>query len=121
MKRILVVDDNLDVLQVIKTILELKEYEVQTLLNGDKIIEKIKKIQPDLILLDVYLAGHNGIDIYVDIKANPHFNHIPVVMMSAHSNLAAMLQNCKVDAFIQKPFELSNLLLVIEAQLAKVA
>ncbi len=119
MKKILIVDDNLDVLDIIKTMLEMKGYKVYILSDGSKVIESIKKNSPNLILLDVYLAGYNGIDICVDIKSRPQFKNIPLVMMSAHSNLEVMMQNCKAEAFIAKPYDSDHLLAVIEAQLTK--
>ena len=119
MKRILVVDDNLDVLEVMRALLEMKGYEVYILPDGGKVIESIKKLSPNLILLDVYLAGYNGIDICVDIKSKPHLKDIPLVMMSAHSNLDVMMQNCKADSFVAKPYDSNHLLAVIEAQLTK--
>jgi DNA-binding response OmpR family regulator len=119
MKKILVVDDNLSMLQAIKLSLELQSYQVHTLNNGGKVLDTIKKISPDIILLDVYLAGYNGIDICVEIKSKPHLKDIPVIMISAHSNLNVMMQNCKAEAFVAKPFDLPHLLTVIEGQLTK--
>lgn len=63
MKKILVVDDNLDVLEVIRTLLDIRGYKVFTLPDGGRVIEIAKKFSPDLILLDVYLSGYNGIDL----------------------------------------------------------
>ncbi|HUS00866.1 MAG TPA: response regulator [Chitinophagaceae bacterium] len=119
MKRILVVDDNVDALAIIKTMLETRGYEVYILTDAAKVMESIKKFSPNLILLDVYLAGYNGIDICIDIKAKPNLKDIPLVLMSAHSNLDVMLQNCKADAFVAKPYDPNHLLAVIKAQLTK--
>lgn len=114
-------DDNLEVLNAIKTLLEMKGYEVYPVSDGKKVIERAKKLSPDLILLDVYLSGVNGIDICAEIKSNPNLTTIPIVMMSAHANLEVMMQDCKADAFTAKPYDLNHFLAVIERQLIKVA
>ena len=119
MRKILAVDDDNDILDVIKIILEDEGYEVATLTNGKNIIDSITNIRPDLILLDVMLSGMDGREICKTIKANSHFNFIPIIMISASHNL----QNYKAlpgppNGFIPKPFDIDNLVTVVNGHFA---
>jgi DNA-binding response OmpR family regulator len=116
-KRVLVVDDENDILDVIRIILEDEGYDVTTLNNGRNIIEEISDNTPDLILLDVMLCGMDGREICRDIKADPRFESIPIIMISASHNLHGFLgQEGYLDGFIAKPFDIDNLVEVVNSR-----
>ncbi|GAB2692983.1 hypothetical protein GCM10027037_15520 [Mucilaginibacter koreensis] len=122
MSRILAVDDDKDILEVIQFILEDSGYEVDTLSDGRMLLDKIKANAPDLILLDIMLGNVDGRDLCKNVKATVETNGIPVIMISASHNLSDVLrQDCAPDDFIAKPFDINVLLKKIQTQLKPAA
>ena len=118
MKRILAVDDNQDILDVLRFILEDSGYEVDTLTDGHGLFQQIKKSHPDLILLDIMLGDMDGRTLCKDVKQTAETHNIPVILVSASHNIAdSMKQNGAPDDFIAKPFDMHVLLNSIERQL----
>ncbi len=109
MKRILVVDDDKDILNILKLILQMNGFEVMVTPNGEEALPKSLSYSPQLVLLDVFLSGSDGRDICNILKQNPLTKNIPVVIFSAHSNLQDVLKVCKADDFISKPFDINEL------------
>jgi CheY-like chemotaxis protein len=118
-KKILAVDDDEDIVEVIRIILEDEGYEVSTLTSGKHVMDVISSVRPDLILLDVMLAGMDGREICRNIKAHQIFKYIPVVMISASHNLQALLKSPgSPNDFLAKPFDINNLISKVKMQLA---
>ena len=120
MKRILVVDDNTGVLEVLGIAFEARGFEVYKLTDGKKVPDTVKDFSPDVILLDVFLEDTNGITICNQLKSQSETKHIPVVMFSAHTNAERVLNLCSANAFVEKPFDINRLTAVIESQLIRV-
>ena len=116
MKKILVVDDDPAILEVIKIILEDNNYEVETSENGN-FVENFNGINPDLILLDVLLSGEDGRDIARALKSQKNTREIPIVMISAHPNAYEGSLKSGADDFISKPFDIDHLLEVVDKNL----
>jgi DNA-binding response OmpR family regulator len=114
MKRILVVDDDIDILEVLQIAFEAKGYEVFTLSDGKKVSKNIEKFSPDVILLDVFLEDTNGVTICNQLKSHPETKHIRVILFSAHSKAEGIVQSCAADGFIGKPFNLNHLMELVE-------
>ena len=117
MSKILVVDDDIDILSVMEILLSMKGFDVEVASRGENTFPKIETFQPDLILLDVLISGHDGRAICQQLKANPATNHIPVIMFSAHPGAAATIADYGADDFIAKPFDVNNLMKKINTQL----
>lgn len=116
-KKVLVVDDDNDILDVIRIILEDEGYEVSTLDNGREVPEELANNMPDLILLDVMLCGMDGRDICKSLKSHSLYKLIPIIMISASHNLQGLLdEEGAADGFISKPFDIDNLIAVVDAQ-----
>lgn len=111
-KKILVVDDDEAIVEVIQLILEDQGYAVVTSDNGD-IFDLLEKERPDLILLDVLLSGHDGREIARLLKKDVTKKHIPILMISAHPTAAATASDSGADAFLSKPFEIKDLLSLV--------
>ena len=110
-KLILVVDDDESILEVVQIVLESEGYEVQTATNSAFLQQLASQpVLPDLILLDVLLSGEDGRDISQQLKADPQLQHIPVIMLSAHSEASKMADIGGADAFLEKPFDVDVLL-----------
>jgi DNA-binding response OmpR family regulator len=109
MNRVLIVDDNTDILWVVEIILKRYGFNVMTTLKGEEVLAKTKMFSPQLILLDVFLSGIDGIDVCNTLKATPETKDIPVIMISAHTNFKDIKKFCKADDFIAKPFDANEL------------
>jgi DNA-binding response OmpR family regulator len=110
MKRILVVDDNVDILHLVALILKNNGFEVLASPKGDDVLANTENFLPQVILLDVFLSGHDGRAICRELKGNPRTKDIPVIMFSAHTRREDIISECKADDFIAKPFEVNELL-----------
>jgi DNA-binding response OmpR family regulator len=108
-KTVLVVDDDEGILEVVKIVLEQCGYTVVPLNNGKTVIQTIGQIHPDLILLDIWLAGVRGEDILRDIREQKSMTHIPVVIMSAQGDTSQITQRIGADGYIDKPFDIDQL------------
>lgn len=120
MRRILAVDDNEDILDIMKLILEDYGYEVETLADGNGIFDAIKQTHPDLILLDVMLGNADGRELCKEIKARTEMQDIPVILVSASHQVAERfaLNSGAPDDFLAKPFDINDLLAKVEHNLA---
>lgn len=117
-KKILVLDDDNDILEILSYFLVESGYEIKTLNCGDTVFDDIKSFQPDLILMDVMLAGLDGRTICKDIKDNHLTSFLPVILISGTHDLAKSLQLPGApNDFVAKPFDLDYLLAKIEKQL----
>ena len=112
-------DDDHDIVDIIKIILEDEGYEVNTLTNGRDVLKSIENDRPDLILLDVMLGGIDGRDICKAIKSDVLLSSIPIVMISASHNLHNLLtEKGSPNDFLAKPFDIDNLIKKVNAQFA---
>jgi CheY-like chemotaxis protein len=108
-KNILIVDDQSDILDVLREALEMEGYSVTALSYTEDIIHSVSEFHPDLVMLDFLLAGINGGEHCHFLKTNPLTSHIPVVMMSGYPRVLESLGNYGADAFIAKPFDLEQI------------
>ena len=120
MAKILVVDDDTDILSVMEMLLTMKGFQVEVVSKGDTILTKVYSFKPDLILLDVLLSGHDGRTICRDLKSTKETQHIPVIMFSAHPGAAASIAEYGANDFISKPFDVNNLIQKIKTQIQAV-
>lgn len=105
MRKVLVVDDDHDILTVVEIVLNMHNFKVQVLSKPDEINNTIKSFFPDLILLDVALGSVDGRDICKELKQSNETKHIPVLLFSAHYDLINDIHECFADGLITKPFE----------------
>jgi DNA-binding response OmpR family regulator len=110
MKKILVIDDELEIRRVVEIILKQNNYLVEAISKWEYLSYSVQYFKPDLILLDVSLGGADGRDICHKLKTSKKTERIPVILFSAHHNLVENLNGCKPDAVITKPFDTSHLL-----------
>ncbi|TWR29359.1 response regulator [Mucilaginibacter pallidiroseus] len=118
MRRILAVDDDHDILEILQFILEDSGYQVDTLSDGRHLMQKINEIHPDLILLDIMLGSLDGRELCKALKKDESTNNIPVIMISASHSVAKTLnQSGAPNDFIAKPFDINNLLNKVKTHL----
>lgn len=118
-RKILIVDDDQDILEVMGIIMESEGYEVDLMSSGMEIFDHISTFHPDLIILDVMLGGMDGRQICKCIKSTEDTLHIPIIMMSASHNIADSVEEiCKPDEFVAKPFDVLDLIHTVELKLS---
>jgi DNA-binding response OmpR family regulator len=123
MRRILAVDDDQDILEVLQYILEESGYEVATLSDGYNLISKVRDFHPDLVLLDIMLGGLDGRELCKHLKASKETNYVPVILISASHDVSKRSLNHDggPDDFIAKPFDIDVLLNSVKRQLNQAA
>ncbi len=117
MKKILIVDDDKDILTVVELLLNAHNYTVETVFDPANILEKVKTFHPHVILMDVNMGQHDGREICKLLKADTIINHIPVILFSAMLNLQETHRECEATDFIAKPFNALDLIKMIEKHL----
>ena len=108
-RKILVADDDQAILDVFTLILEDAGYEVQTTVNGQT-EQMAREFLPNLILLDIWMAGMDGRNICKSLKHHKLTKHIPIIMISANKDTQALAKEAGADDFISKPFEMNEFL-----------
>lgn len=123
-KTIMVVDDNADILTVVRSILEKRGYEVQCAADGMEVFARLEEKKPDLIILDVILPQMDGFEVLKRLKEDPETSDIPVIVLTARGQYRDVLQAYELgtDYYISKPFTGSQLLngvrLMLESEAA---
>lgn len=104
---ILIVDDNLTNLKLVKVLLESSGYKVRTAVNADGVVQTLKEFKPDLILMDIQLPGMDGLTLTRQLKADPKTAAIPVVALTAYAMKGdddkALASGC--SGYITKPVD----------------
>ena len=117
MSKLLIVDDSVALLEVMKNILERNQYTVKTLNSATDIYREISEFQPDLVILDIYLGGKDGREICREIKKNAGTNQVCILVFSASPKTLEDYKSYSADDFIEKPFDLTYLVDKIKAVL----
>jgi DNA-binding response OmpR family regulator len=112
-KKILIAEDDPDILFILDMILNDAGYKVETLSEGSSIVGN-RKEWPDLFILDKEMPMIDGLAICKYLKLHKETRDIPIIMISAYHKLKKKAREAGVDDFIEKPFELKNLLRTIE-------
>jgi DNA-binding response OmpR family regulator len=108
-KRILIIDDDTDVLEIMEAALDYEGFKVVTSPVADNYQDLIRRNQIDLIIIDYLLNGINGGEICHQIKTCPEFGHLPVIIYSASPRVLQSLGYYGCDSFIPKPFDLADI------------
>jgi len=119
--RILVVDDDPDIVEMISDILDMEGLSIIPAYSGTEALEKAKAENPDLILLDVMMPDIDGFEVCDKLKDDEKTAHIPIVMVTAKKDSASYLDAITVaaDGYISKPFEISELVKEVKKWLQK--
>jgi len=104
-KKILIADDEPDILEIIQYNLRAEGYDVVTAKNGNEAIEQAKKYQPDLIILDIMMPGKNGIEVCNILRLQPAYNDTLIIFLSALSDEGTEVKGLETgaDDYITKP------------------
>ncbi|OPY70237.1 MAG: Transcriptional regulatory protein WalR [Syntrophorhabdaceae bacterium PtaU1.Bin034] len=119
--KILVVDDEDDVLGLVSASLERAGYAVVAVRTGEDALEALKKEKPDLVVLDLMLPGIQGLDVCRQIRHNPEYSNIPIVILSAKSSEVDRVLGFEMgaDDYITKPFSVRELVHRVRVSLGR--
>lgn len=116
MKKILIIDDDIAILDALKIILDDAGYEVVTCNDGRKAMEEIQSLTPDLLLLDIWMSGKDGLEIAKEVKQHEKTKGTPIIMISALTDGQKVTKKLGLD-FLMKPFTIKDILTKIHTYL----
>ncbi len=116
--KILIIDDNEDILAMIKIMLEMSSYSVSVKMSIPDPEDYIGELLPDLIVMDMLLSGADGREICKTLKNNPELAHIPILMISAHPTAKQECLQAGADFYLGKPFSMQDFLQAVEKLLS---
>lgn len=115
-KRILVVDDETEQVDLVKKRVEVEGYDVVAAYDGEEALNRVREKRPDLIILDIMLPGMNGHEICASLQADNQFRDIPIIMLTAQGRAEDIKRGMDGGAvsYMQKPFKMEVLLGIIK-------
>jgi CheY-like chemotaxis protein len=117
-KKIIIFDDDEDILSVCTYVLEEQGWEVHVFTDCNQIIDKVSAVMPDVILMDNWIPDTGGIIATQTLKSNDTLKNIPVVYFSANSDIQLLAKQAGAEAYIAKPFDLEDMERIIDGVLA---
>lgn len=110
--RLVVADDQEDLLAMMKDLLTLQGYDVRTALNGEEALSLVRADPPDIVILDLWMPIKDGFTVCKELKEDPAFFHLPVILLSAANETENKIQGMELgaDDFVTKPVDLAELL-----------
>ncbi len=112
MKKILIADDKLEVVELLRATMEGEDYQIISASDGKEALEKIGKEKPDLVLLDIVMPKMDGFEVLSEVKRDPKTKEIPVIMLTAKGQKGDEEKGRRLGAegYVIKPFSPSHLL-----------
>jgi len=107
-KLIFILEDNEDLRELYELILEEEDYEIQAFATVAEFRQHSTEV-PDLYLMDVMLPDGDGIQLCKELNEHPSTAHVPIIMVSAHSDIADVKEECPRADFVAKPFDIAHL------------
>lgn len=112
---VLVADDDQDILDAVGMLLEDEGFRVITIDQCQEVFEQVKENHPDVVMLDIWMSGCSGKEMCARIKQDVTIRDTPVILFSANRDIVSMAEEAGADDYLEKPFEMDDLL----AKLAK--
>ncbi|HEY8446166.1 MAG TPA: response regulator [Thermomicrobiales bacterium] len=113
-RRILVVDDDAAIRELLCDLLDSEGYEVAEATNGAEAVEAVRANPPAAVLMDLMMPICSGAEATAILKGDPRTAHVPILAMSAGRNLASIAGDIPVDGFVAKPFDLTALIATLD-------
>lgn len=117
-QKILLLDDNKDLLQIVQIILKGQGYDTVLASRIEEAVQKIRIHKPALILMDVFISDQDGRDFCNQLKHDDETSNIRVIMMSGYDNSLGLMSQVGADDFMQKPFDYTDLLNRVQKQMS---
>ena len=116
--KIMVVDDDVDMVGATKMVLEMEGYQVVVAYDGEEALRKVEAEMPHLILLDKMMPGKTGVEVCKILKSNTKTKHIPVLIFTASgTDIKDLVAQAKADGYFLKPFAPEDLLAEVKKRL----
>jgi DNA-binding response OmpR family regulator len=115
-KRVLIVDDEPNIVTALEFLLEKRGYEVKVATNGEVALAEVEAFKPDLVLLDVMMPKVSGYEVCQRMRANPQWQGIKIVMLSAKGREVEVSKGMSLgaDLYVTKPFSSAELVATID-------
>ncbi len=110
--KILIVEDEEALVKVFQEKFEREHFDVETVTKGDAVLGAVKRFAPDIILLDIILPKKSGLVVLKELKANPEFKHIPVIMISnldGDEQIKEALRNGAIDYLVKSQHPINEI------------
>jgi DNA-binding response OmpR family regulator len=117
-KRVIIFDDDEDILSICTYILEEQGWQVNTFTDCNDIIDKVSAIEPDVILMDNWIPDMGGMMATQVLKGNNKLKNTPVIYFSANNDIHTLAQNAGADGYLAKPFDIDELSRIINKVVA---
>lgn len=112
--KLLVIDDDVAILEVIKIIAEDFGYTPLLYEHADEVFDNINRYSPDIIFVDLMLNGSNGGDIIKKLKKEDRYKDIPTIILSANNKIENYVRETGADGFLPKPFDIDEFKAIVE-------
>lgn len=121
MAKVLVVDDEPNIVLSLEFLMQQAGFEVVTAADGESALERISDSAPDLLLLDISLPGISGFDVLEQLRSDPHHQRLPIIMLTAHGREVEREKGLALgaDDYVTKPFSTQALVDKVKALLAE--
>lgn len=110
MKKLLIVEDDAEILEVVQMILLKEGYDVRCTSDSAEVLMAVEEFEPDLVILDLIISGNDGLVLCSSLKSKANTAHIPIIIFSAHPQAEKLVKQSGADSFIPKPFNVSDFL-----------
>lgn len=114
--KIMIIEDDNDILEILSGLFSDEGYEVKAVTNGD-MLDEIKAYRPDLVLCDIWLPKLKGTELCRQMKADDATKNIPFILSSTSMNIENLAIQCGADSWIEKPFNIKEVTHIVKAYL----
>ena len=114
MIKVVVIDDDLDLLEMVCMMLNNPKMSPVCIDDGDNLVPTLSTVQPDVLVMDIFLGHHDGRALCKKLKSNNEFSRLPILLYSAGEISPESILDSNADDFIKKPFEMPELMRRIE-------
>jgi DNA-binding response OmpR family regulator len=120
-RKVLIADDEPNIVMALEFLLKRNGYEVRTAANGDETLAQVESFQPDLVLMDIMMPLKSGYEVCQRMRERPEWNHIKIVMLSAKGREAEVSKGMSLgaDMYVTKPFSTQELIDTVNELLGK--
>ena len=115
MVKVLVLDDDPDLLEMVEIILRNHKMDVTCINKGSDLVDSIEQFNPDVVLMDIYLGDTDGRVLCDNLKKSSKYSRLPIILYSAGNISQASIDTSQANEFLTKPFEVTKLINVINS------
>ncbi len=112
-KCVLIFDDETEILTLCRIILEKKNYKVETRVTCENVIEDVKSINPDIVIMDLWIPETGGEEAIRKIRHNDSIKDIPILILSANDEIAKISRTSAANDYVRKPFDIHEFIKMV--------